>query len=233
MSKMLLLACLMLSVSARAELRTGQTTAGVAIGSAGTGTRTDWRSAGGSKENDYEGGSAFAAQYLYQLSPNVGIGGEFEFSNLGQKDHTLTQSVVRMGGQLFTVEAVTRYSFFAHKKWHPFIMAGLGVASGNVYALTTPRAGFTWAGTGTRETRTNWNTTLTGASASLGLGVEAELNDRLAVGLDLRLRSRAVDKTVVDGALGGTHDFAGEGGASLLLRLGYRFGGEGQIGFIK
>jgi hypothetical protein len=235
MTKALPLACLLLPLAlpARAELKAGHRYVSIGVGSGGHGTSTDWRALGGDKEADYKGGSAFGAQYLYQLTPNLGLGGEFEFSNYGQKDHTLTSYTVRMGGEVYTAEAVMRYTFLPHKWWRPFLAAGFGVSSQRVYALTTPRAGVTWPGTGTRETRSNYSTTLNGASASLGLGLEADLNERFTAGLDLRVRSRAVDKTVVDSALGGTHDFAPDAGASLLLRLGYRFGGADQAGFIK
>ena len=82
---------------------------------------------------DQDMGSAgfdFAASYLYQLTPNVGVGGDMGYFISGDhkkdlSDHEYFTSVAKA----FYAEASARYLFMPEKQYHQYIGAGLGIAN--------------------------------------------------------------------------------------------------------
>jgi len=158
------------------------------------------------------------ARYLYQLTSNVGVGGQFDFSHLPGKTEDIGSAAVDATDNIYTGEIIGRYSFAPDAAWSPYLVAGVGVARTFQTTLGTPVPGATWDNTGTAETRETDHSSSTGYALSYGGGVERMLTQGLFCALEANWNTLGASRDRI-----GTSTF---NFPDVSLRLGWQFGGK-------
>ena len=169
-------------------------------------------------DNTQSVGPSAGARYLYQLTSNFSVGGQFDFVHLPGKTQGGDILDVNAVDNIYTGELVGRYSFMADAKWAPYVHAGIGVA--RIFETTkgTPSNGASWNDTGTSETRVTDHESSTNFALSYGGGVERMLSDRLLCALEATWNTLGASSSRIGTS---TVNFP-----VLTLRLGWQFGGK-------
>lgn len=215
----------LLARPASAVVKAGEQQASVTAGAAIPLMQFDFSAVGGTSEKTGGSGVGFGGQYLYHLTPALGLGGEFNYASFGDQTHNVTKAVVTSSYKTWSMEAVARYVLMPEAKVNPYLIAGLGVGATSAKATTKPAPGFVWANTGTTESRTNFDGSATGAAFSIGAGADADITDSLFAGLELRWRYAGASKTYVDGVDSSLRDSVPAGtGLGIAGRIGWKFG---------
>ncbi len=155
---------------------------------------------GGGSEKPGETGLALSPQYLFQVSPAVGLGAELTYMNFPGASVSLPGGPASSSGDLLAVEGVGRWLFDPSQSFSPYLIAGLGVER---YAVTVEQGGTTIL-----------DSSSGGLTLSPGAGVRVDLGSRAEGMAELRWRLGAISRsrygTGLSNALG------------LFLRLGWR-----------
>jgi opacity protein-like surface antigen len=169
-------------------------------------------------------GFAGGFQYIYHLTPEVGLGADVYYSAFHNANPSAANGTV-FHSSLITYELLQRYVFLPYSKdYNPYFIAGIG---GNSVYLN-------WRQRATGGT-SYLNGSYTYASFSAGLGAESNITQQLIMGVEARWRYM------------GTHAFSmanppdGPGGSTQLVygpaselvaafRLGFRFGSSQKFG---
>lgn len=163
-------------------------------------------------------GPAAGARYLYQMTPNVSVGGQLDYGYLPGKTQGGSFLDVNAVDNIYTGELVGRYSFMQDAKWVPYVHVGIGVA--RIFETTrgTPSNGATWADTGTSETRVTDREASTGFALSFGGGLEKMLTDHLLCAMEATWNTLGASKSRIGTS---TLNFP-----VLSLGLGWQFGSK-------
>lgn len=213
------------SLPAGAVVKAGEHQVSVNVGAAVPTTQYDLSPVGGKTEDMGDTGTSFGGQYLYHLTPALGLGGEFSYAAFGDKDHSVTNAIVTSSYKIWTTEVIARYVLMPEARINPYFIAGLGMGSVAAKATTKPAPGLVWLNTGTNESRTNFDGSAMGVAFSLGAGADADITDSLFAGLDLRWRFVGAKKDYADGVLAGAVDSVPSGsGLAIAGKIGWKFG---------
>ena len=171
-----------------------------------------------SLDNTQTVGPAGGARYLYQLTSNISVGGQFDFDHLpGNTQHGSLLDLNAVDN-IYTGELVGRYSFMPDAKWVPYVHAGIGVA--RIFETTngTPSNGATWNDTGTAETRVINHESSTNFALSYGGGMERMVTDHLLCAVEAAWNTLGASTSRIGTSM---VNFP-----VLSLRLGWQFGGK-------
>lgn len=128
-------------------------------------------------------GYSFGAQYFRQLGPNFSTGVEIE--KLGGTQHnslTLINNLFTYSQfDSLTMMVLARLSS-GEGKIRPYGIGGVGFHSTTIQINSFPQPGFTWADTGTVETRNVVNSTKSAAALTLQAGVNDTINESVSFG---------------------------------------------------
>lgn len=173
-------------------------------------------------------GPKIGLQYLYHTTNNWALGTEFNYSARGKlaSSKFLTNSDSEIEGTYLSALVLARYTFFAERTFHPFVVLGVGFASNKLKIVSTPASGFVWTDTGTSETRTMVDSTQTGLASTFGFGFDIETSDTGFFGVEFR--GQAIGEATYDASssaknlgLGGFKGLMGD--LVLSARLGKKF----------
>lgn len=152
------------------------------------------------------GGAGFTAgpQYLYEVTPNWGLGGELLFTDFTDKAFVLPRFGATIGSTLLTMQGVARYLFTPRRTLSPYVLGALGLNrfSARIHETQDP-------------TDVLLDTDSTGVALALGAGLQAELTERLVGGGEARWSFNTLDS----GKFGSSSMSA----LQFLARLGWRF----------
>lgn len=213
-----------ISRPASAVVKAGEQQVSVNVGAAVPTTKFDLSAVGGNTETMGGSGVGFGGQYLYHLTPALGLGGEFSYASFGDKAHAITNAIVTSSYKTWTTEVIARYVLMPEARVNPYFIAGLGMGSVSAKAMTKPAPGFVWSNTGAAESRTNFDGSATGVAFSLGGGADADITDSLFAGLDLRWRFVGAKKDYADQVTGGVDTLSSGSGLAIAGKIGYKFG---------
>lgn len=214
-----------ISRPASAVVKAGEQQVSVNVGAAIPTTKYDLSAFGGKTEAMGGSGVGFGGQYLYNLTPSLGLGGEFSYASFGDKDHTVTNAIVTSSYKTWTMEVIARYVMMPEARFNPYFIAGLGMGSVAAKATTKPAPGLVWLNTGTTESRTNFDGSAIGAAFSLGAGADADISDSIFAGLDLRWRFVGAKNDFADQVVpGAVHSLSSGNGMAIAGKIGYKFG---------
>jgi|GEM_PF-6100822 len=176
-----LIACAVLiyANAAQAQVKAGRQFLNLNVGGVIPLTKTDL---GDRKEIIIKKGMALGGQYIYQLTPVLGFGGELNYFAYGEQDidsHNMENKAAAITGL-----AVVRCILAPENPVHPYLTAGLGY--GRMTTQTRPIGGAVWGDTLTSEWRDGYYAKISGPAFSLGMGVEGKLSDTIVVGAGLR-----------------------------------------------
>lgn len=218
------------ALPAGATVKTGEHQVSINAGAAIPTTKYDLSASGGSSEVMGGSGVGFGGQYLYHLTPALGLGSEFSYAAFGDKDHAIGPvlgvpgTIVTSSYKTWTMEAIARYVLMPESRVNPYFIAGVGLGSVSAKASTRLPPGLVFASTGSREA-TNFDGSATGVAFSLGAGADADITDSLFAGLDLRWRFVGAKKDFADQAVPGTvHSISSGSGLAVAGKIGYKFG---------
>ncbi|UPT72727.1 MAG: hypothetical protein M0D55_12365 [Elusimicrobiota bacterium] len=129
-------------------------------------------------------GLALGARFLGKAGKNLSAGLEVQSLNMGEatSNTMITNGVTtsKFSSLLFLVEAKLAAEEGAVR---PFGILGFGFHSTALKIASTPRAGFAWANTATRETRSVVDSRKTSPAATLQGGIDVPVGERFAAGL--------------------------------------------------
>lgn len=142
----------------------------------------------GGKEKAGSTGLSIGGQYLYNLREDIGIGVDVNYFGSGDKTSStfIPRGESTLSSKMTTVLAVYKYTFTTKGAVWPYVIAGLGFGSSNLKVDAKPAAGFVWADTGTAETRSMMDSTKTVFASAIGLGMDIPINQRIALGGEVR-----------------------------------------------
>ncbi len=212
---------------ASATVKAGDQTVKVGVGAAVPLSHADLSAVQGpSDASSASTGLGLGGQYLYQLTPAFGFGGEFSYADYGNQGTDLpTHYHITSSYKTWAMEAVARYVLMPDARVNPYFIAGLGLGSVSAKADTSPGAGYVWSNTGTTESRPDFDGSAMGPEFSVGLGADADLTDSLVAGLDARWRFISVSKTFDDQTFPGYQEKISSGnGLQIDGTVGWKFG---------
>ncbi len=160
-------------------------------------------------------GFLIGGQYIYQLTPHIGVGADIDDSMYGSADIGVgSGQTAHFTSNHLGVEAMGRYVFMPQSQWNPYLVAGVGLNENSLKA-TVP-AGTAFSG--------NWAS----PAYSVGAGVETVLPHSIIAGLEARWRYIGTESYAMNPAITGGGNFSPGGWSELAIaaRLGYRFGGK-------
>jgi outer membrane protein W len=173
-------------------------------------------------------GLAIGGRYLHAtIYPALSIGGEIlsmmPGSNTSGVLITNADSTIQMKTITFMADAKLAKPDGAVRPWG---LVGLGFHSTNMHLDSTPKPGFAWTDTGTRETRTVVDSTKAGVAATLQAGLDFPLSDQFTVGVAgvwYALGSTTYDATPSAKAFGLTSISGSMSNLGFLASANYRF----------
>lgn len=184
-----------------------QTKAGDSIGSLGLGlgqpiSGLNLARYGGGSEAPGSGGVAISPQFIRQLDPHLGLGGELTYQGFSDKAAPRdARPDLTVGGSLLTVELVARYLVTPEKTFSPYLIGGLGLSDFSAHVKS--------------GSSTLIDTNAMGLALSAGGGAQASLTESLLAMGELRWHLGTSDSEKF--GTGAVNALA------VLLRLGWKF----------
>lgn len=151
-------------------------------------TDLDLTDQGGGKDKIGKTGATFGLQYLYDVSPQLGLGADINGTAFGEN----ASDVLIPGGHTTTKPtssvylAAVKFKFIPAGQVQPYVLGGFGFHRTSLDAKTAPQAGFVWADTGTRETRQMVDDSQTNYALAIGGGLDFPINDTVFMGVEGR-----------------------------------------------
>jgi len=208
---------------ARAEVVAGQQIVGLDIGAAVPFAKMDIPGMG--KRSVADPGFLVGAQYVYHLTPNIGLGADLGYSPYGDKTIDLDAahgpgSHVDVSSHKLSFEALARYVFMAQSKFNPYAIVGLGVNSVSLKASYTGQFGSSLV-----SGLTALDDSYTSLAFSAGGGFETEVMKSVIAGFEARWRYLG-NHAFSGGVRPGSAAFGPASEVTMALRVGYKFGGK-------
>jgi len=208
----------------RADEGRGGNELSLSLGGYGSGSKV---SVNGSEDKVGDGGGLLGFRYLRDLDDHVAIGVELNRLDAGSHDSTTLIAHGDSRASLKTTEAlaVARVRF-GGGKLRPYVLGGLGLHTTTFHLESTPAAGFTWADTGTKETRVLFDDNQAGTALALEGGLDWRFSSALAAAVfaSLHYQGRAEYRPTGAGANGGFTPMRGDfGGVGLGATFSARF----------
>ncbi|MDD5657995.1 MAG: hypothetical protein PHF00_12160 [Elusimicrobia bacterium] len=143
--------------------------------------------AGGGKTANGDVGPLVAIQYLYQLDRRVGLGAEFDYLNRSRTESfsAVSDAITNVSGDSVLFLGVGRVLLRDEGNARPYLLAALGAHRTALTVDATPQFGFSWADTGTDETRRFADDDAWGLASSLRLGVDFFAASPAILGVEL------------------------------------------------
>lgn len=195
------IACMILACTGlvQAQVEKGQQFLSINAGIARPITKTDLTSIGGKNETSVKNGNVVSGQYIYQLTPAWGLGGELGYFKYGDKEHSIPPYItIKNEAAAMIAQAVVRYILMPKQRIYPYIIGGLGYSRASITAKTKPVNGALWTNTLTNEWRDNYDTNISGIVFSLGAGIEGNIGNTIVAGLGFRWFNMGSKKTLND-----------------------------------
>lgn len=173
-------------------------------------------------------GLAFGGRYLRStIYPELQIGGEIMSLMPGSATSgtliTNTDSNVQVKTLTFMADAKLAKPDGPVRPWG---LVGVGFHSTNMHIDSTPKPGFAWTDTGTRETRTAVDSSKAGVAATLQAGLDFPLSDQFMIGVAgawYAIGSTTYDTTPSAKQFGLTGISGGMSEVAFLASANYRF----------
>lgn len=126
---------------------------------------------GGGEGSNGDLGVQFGFQYLYFVTPRLGLGGNFDYFD---RDYTISPGLFpnatsSVGGDTLLMMGIARYSLADEGWMRPFVLAGAGAARNST---TVDVRASNWSDTNTHETRRLIDDTVWAPAASLRAGLD-------------------------------------------------------------
>lgn len=136
---------------------------------------------GGGSESAGGAGFALSPRYLYQASPEFGVGLEILYMNFPSAGVGVPGGSGTSSGDLFGGEAVARYLLSPDAGWSPYLTGGVGIAR---YAVTVQQGGTTIL-----------DAASTGLTLFPGVGVKADLGSKAEVSGEARWQLGTISRS--------------------------------------
>lgn len=131
-------------------------------------------------------GISVGARIMADISPIFSVGPEIQFLTPTKHESV---SLVPNANTSSSFESMLLLGSIRIKRpegaVRPFGIAGTGFHTTRMQIESTPRSGFVWSDTGTRETRKAIDSKSTSMAASLQAGLDFQINDSLQAGVSL------------------------------------------------
>ncbi len=154
-------------------------------------------------------GFFIGGQYIYQLTPNIGVGADLNYSDYGNANRIVDGRTENTSSYKLNYEALGRYVFIPESKFNPYVILGVGLNSIHVNDTYGGVQGI--------------DKTFTTLSASPGFGVETEIVKSVILGFETRWRYLGHYALP---AAGMTYAWGPASEITAALRVGYKFGGK-------
>ena len=148
-------------------------------------------------------GPAIGLNYLYQLKPNLSIGGDLNYKILGHHDDTTGHGPVEVKSSAWTMLAIGRLDVLPEQNLRPYGLVGLGIGGVSRSVEFAQRPDL------------NSDRSSTGLAFAMGVGLDYDINPSWVVGGELRYNIIGTDETQVGTGHVSTFDF--------LAKVGYKF----------
>lgn len=206
----LIAAALLLSVGgANATVTGGEQEVGLDIGAAIPNIQV------GGGNSAASTGFLIGGQYIYQITPNIGVGVDVQDGMYGSQTFTVDEGgghtgSIKTTSNALTYEVAGRYVFMPDNQWNPYAIVGVG---GNDISLKATSAGGTLVNTSDQT-----------FAFSVGAGVETTFMENWVGGLEARWRYMGIGSWDQTG--GGKVDSDGMDEFTIAARIGYKWGGK-------
>lgn len=216
--------------SANAQINTGTQILNFHIGGALAQNKTAITTWIGQKPEAAVTGIQLDGQYIYSITPAIGIGGALSYSNGTKKYENLptggaNSGVITNWANAIKAEAIVRCVLLPSKKVYPYIIGGVGFGKASINAEAKPGENAWWVNTGTTESRKIYNTaSISGLSYSYGVGLEGAISNGAIIGLAIRWSKITGKNTVKQTLWGGNWELENTENILLTASIGVKFG---------
>jgi len=166
-------------------------------------------------------------QYIYQVTPKIGVGAGMYFSKYGNRDEHLPDTGtgpwdINSFSSKITGEVLGRYVFLPESKYYPYFIGGLGF---NQVFYKTNLAGWDNWPAPPRTELTAIDSSFTSWAFSAGAGVETQIASSLIAGLEARWRYMGNHSFPTDWTSGRVQDtpYGPASEVTLAIRVGLKF----------
>jgi opacity protein-like surface antigen len=119
-------------------------------------------------------GFLLGGQYIYQVTPNIGVGADVDYSDYSNANTTIDGGADKSSSYKVNYEVVGRYVFMPESKFNPYVILGIGANTIHVHDA--------W------QSIPDADKTFTTLAVSPGFGVETEIVKSIIVGCEARWR---------------------------------------------
>jgi opacity protein-like surface antigen len=163
-------------------------------------------------------GGGINAQFMYHVTPELGIGVDIARESFGKQTVRDAPITMESKGDISTYLVAVRYVFNPSSPYRLWPVIGFGLGTTNFKATGTLDSGYVWSSNGSAVTKVD--SAKSGFAFGLGFGVDADVTDRIMLVFVTDLRGCQVNKTETEKLF---TDFSTLVVWSNTIRVGYRF----------